>query len=228
VWHHPDGRLVKIKRRDFGLSWPPEENEPFILRYGQQIHRPWPPLSDAGTGQNALRRGHVVTFASDRLSLHPAPDASVPAGSGDSPGDYEAAILMTRPDWVVVDLPEFPAWVSGAAGGNGTRLCLIDGWGIRTGILRPLYQPGPGGGVLRPRVLLLRPEVFSADLAAAGQDVCIRRFGRSYGLLPAYHRACIDQSAYLVTTEFCGSPTRLVQSRSIKHHIQLPPAGPGT
>lgn len=23
VWHHPDGRMVKIKRRDFGLPWPP-------------------------------------------------------------------------------------------------------------------------------------------------------------------------------------------------------------
>jgi hypothetical protein len=22
VWHHPDGRLAKIKRRDFGLRWP--------------------------------------------------------------------------------------------------------------------------------------------------------------------------------------------------------------
>jgi hypothetical protein len=22
VWHHPDGRMAKIKRRDFGLSWP--------------------------------------------------------------------------------------------------------------------------------------------------------------------------------------------------------------
>ena len=22
VWHHPDGRMVKIKRRDFGISWP--------------------------------------------------------------------------------------------------------------------------------------------------------------------------------------------------------------
>lgn len=22
VWHHPDGRMCKIKRRDFGLSWP--------------------------------------------------------------------------------------------------------------------------------------------------------------------------------------------------------------
>ena len=22
VWHHPDGRMVKIKRRDFGLMWP--------------------------------------------------------------------------------------------------------------------------------------------------------------------------------------------------------------
>lgn len=22
VWHHPDGRMVKIKRRDFGLPWP--------------------------------------------------------------------------------------------------------------------------------------------------------------------------------------------------------------
>lgn len=22
VWHHPDGRMVKIKRRDFGYSWP--------------------------------------------------------------------------------------------------------------------------------------------------------------------------------------------------------------
>jgi hypothetical protein len=22
VWHHPDGRMVKIKARDFGLSWP--------------------------------------------------------------------------------------------------------------------------------------------------------------------------------------------------------------
>jgi hypothetical protein len=23
VWHHPDGRMVKIKRRDFGFPWPP-------------------------------------------------------------------------------------------------------------------------------------------------------------------------------------------------------------
>lgn len=22
VWHHPDGRMAKIKRRDFGLDWP--------------------------------------------------------------------------------------------------------------------------------------------------------------------------------------------------------------
>ena len=22
VWHHPDGRMVKIKRRDFGFKWP--------------------------------------------------------------------------------------------------------------------------------------------------------------------------------------------------------------
>jgi len=22
VWHHPDGRMVKIKRRDFGFRWP--------------------------------------------------------------------------------------------------------------------------------------------------------------------------------------------------------------
>lgn len=24
VWHHPDGRMVKIKRRDFGFPWPPK------------------------------------------------------------------------------------------------------------------------------------------------------------------------------------------------------------
>lgn len=24
VWHHPDGRMVKIKRKDFGLEWPPK------------------------------------------------------------------------------------------------------------------------------------------------------------------------------------------------------------
>ena len=23
VWHHADGRMVKIKRRDFGIQWPP-------------------------------------------------------------------------------------------------------------------------------------------------------------------------------------------------------------
>ena len=22
VWHHPDGRMVKIKRKDFGYKWP--------------------------------------------------------------------------------------------------------------------------------------------------------------------------------------------------------------
>lgn len=22
VWHHPDGRMVKIKARDFGIPWP--------------------------------------------------------------------------------------------------------------------------------------------------------------------------------------------------------------
>lgn len=26
VWHHPDGRMAKIKRRDFGLPWPPGKN----------------------------------------------------------------------------------------------------------------------------------------------------------------------------------------------------------
>jgi len=25
VWHHPDGRMAKIKRRDFGLPWPPKK-----------------------------------------------------------------------------------------------------------------------------------------------------------------------------------------------------------
>lgn len=28
VFHHPDGRLAKIKRRDFGLSWPVRRGEP--------------------------------------------------------------------------------------------------------------------------------------------------------------------------------------------------------
>lgn len=27
VWHHPDGRMVKIKRRDFGLDWPISRDE---------------------------------------------------------------------------------------------------------------------------------------------------------------------------------------------------------
>lgn len=27
VWHHPDGRMCKIKRRDFGLPWPVEGSE---------------------------------------------------------------------------------------------------------------------------------------------------------------------------------------------------------
>lgn len=25
VWHHPDGRMVKIKAKDFGLPWPPKK-----------------------------------------------------------------------------------------------------------------------------------------------------------------------------------------------------------
>jgi len=28
VWHHHDGRMVKIKRRDFGLTWPPKKGAP--------------------------------------------------------------------------------------------------------------------------------------------------------------------------------------------------------
>ena len=24
VWHHPDGRMAKIKRKDFGFDWPVE------------------------------------------------------------------------------------------------------------------------------------------------------------------------------------------------------------
>lgn len=27
VWHHPDGRMAKIKRRDFGLPWPARKEE---------------------------------------------------------------------------------------------------------------------------------------------------------------------------------------------------------
>jgi hypothetical protein len=27
VWHHPDGRMVKLKRRDFGLPWPAKRGE---------------------------------------------------------------------------------------------------------------------------------------------------------------------------------------------------------
>jgi len=27
VWHHPDGRMVKIKRKDFGFTWPPPKRE---------------------------------------------------------------------------------------------------------------------------------------------------------------------------------------------------------
>lgn len=25
VFHHPDGRMAKVKRRDFGAAWPPKE-----------------------------------------------------------------------------------------------------------------------------------------------------------------------------------------------------------
>lgn len=25
VWHHPDGRMAKIKARDFGIAWPPKK-----------------------------------------------------------------------------------------------------------------------------------------------------------------------------------------------------------
>jgi len=28
VWHHPDGRMAKIKRRDFGLPWPARDEIP--------------------------------------------------------------------------------------------------------------------------------------------------------------------------------------------------------
>jgi hypothetical protein len=28
VWHHLDGRMAKIKRRDFGLPWPPRAQKP--------------------------------------------------------------------------------------------------------------------------------------------------------------------------------------------------------
>lgn len=28
VWHHPDGRMVKLKRKDFGLPWPVKKEEP--------------------------------------------------------------------------------------------------------------------------------------------------------------------------------------------------------
>ncbi len=31
VWHHPDGRMVKIKRKDFGFSWPPEGEKAVAL-----------------------------------------------------------------------------------------------------------------------------------------------------------------------------------------------------
>lgn len=31
VFHHPDGRLAKIKRRDFGLPWPATEPRPSAL-----------------------------------------------------------------------------------------------------------------------------------------------------------------------------------------------------
>lgn len=27
VWHHPDGRMAKIKARDFGIAWPPKKAE---------------------------------------------------------------------------------------------------------------------------------------------------------------------------------------------------------
>jgi len=27
VWHHPDSRMVKIKRRDFGFKWPPSREK---------------------------------------------------------------------------------------------------------------------------------------------------------------------------------------------------------
>lgn len=33
VWHHPDGRMVKIKAKDFGITWP---------RHGAGDHIAWP------------------------------------------------------------------------------------------------------------------------------------------------------------------------------------------
>ena len=33
VWHHPDGRMAKIKRRDFGIPWP-KQDEPGRRPFG--------------------------------------------------------------------------------------------------------------------------------------------------------------------------------------------------
>lgn len=34
VWHHPDGRMVKIKRKDFGLAWPAKN----AVSYGEKTN----------------------------------------------------------------------------------------------------------------------------------------------------------------------------------------------
>lgn len=32
VWHHPDGRMAKLRRKDFGLSWPRKDKEMGALK----------------------------------------------------------------------------------------------------------------------------------------------------------------------------------------------------
>ena len=36
VWHHPDGRLVKIKRKDFGYKWPDEKTVADAAKSGKR------------------------------------------------------------------------------------------------------------------------------------------------------------------------------------------------
>jgi len=122
-------------------------------------------------------------------------------------------LVKTKPDWLIIDLPDTPRTVISLARELGIRVCLLNGVGhaMETELADLVWIQDT------PERVILRSE-FVTELPA--RDWLVFGGGADEtGLLPAFSKIMQHASAYLINTRLTGYSNNIVKSN--KHSLVL-------
>lgn len=139
--------------------------------------------------QELEKRHHHVICATSHNVGWPAWFAPVHYNDEDS---FKFVLKFLKPDWVVADLPTFPAWLT------GKRLCLVNGIGHTCPPADLIISQGQGGDYHAPEYLLLRQCLKEYTWQPTDGDFVFGGGADTLGLLEAYSKYLPNNEAHLV------------------------------